>query len=146
MDNSNFITKEENHFLGSGWSFPVTFSAGNYQLNLSGYEQNVNESIRIILLTNTGERNLNSRFGSGLQQFFFRKMDETLKGEIADVVRFSLLHNEPRISILDITVAFASILSGLIEIRIVYVFNQTNTRHNYVFPFYIKEGTNLGSR
>ncbi|NHN24927.1 GPW/gp25 family protein [Flavobacterium jejuense] len=140
------MTKEENHFLGSGWSFPVTFSAGNHQLSLSGYEQNVNESIRIILLTNTGERYLNSRFGSGLQQFFFRKMDETLKGEIADVIRFSLLHNEPRISLQEITVVYADILSGLIEIRIAYVFNQTNTRHNYVFPFFIKEGTNLGSR
>lgn len=146
MDNSSKITKDENHFLGSGWSFPVTFSAGNHQLNLSSYEQNVNESLRIILLTNTGERILNSRFGSGLQQFFFRKMDETLKGEIADVVRFSLLHNEPRISLQEITVVYTDILDGLIEIRIVYVFNQTNTRHNYVFPFYIKEGTNLGSR
>ena len=39
------MTKEENHFLGSGWSFPVTFTAGNHQLVLSGYEQNVNQSI-----------------------------------------------------------------------------------------------------
>lgn len=144
MDNNK--NKEENHFLGSGWAFPVTFSAGNHQLGLTGYEQNVNEAINIILLTNTGERSLNPRFGSGLQQFFFRRMDETLKGEITDVVKFSLMHNEPRITVLEITVVYADISSGLIEIRIVYLFNQTNTRHNYVFPFYIKEGTNLGSR
>lgn len=144
MDNNK--NKQENHFFGSGWAFPVTFSEGNHQLNLTSYEQNVNESIKIILLTNTGERSLNPRFGSGLQQFFFRKMDETLKGEIIDVVKFSLLHNEPRITVLEITVVYANISSGLIEIRIVYLFNQTNTRHNYVFPFYIKEGTNLGRK
>jgi uncharacterized protein len=140
------ITKEENHFLGSGWAFPVTFTEGNHLLSLSGYEKNVNEAIKIILLTNIGERCLNPRFGSGLQPFFFRKMDETLKGEIADVVKSSLLHNEPRITVQEITVVYADISSGLIEIRVSYVFNQTNARHNYVFPFHIKEGTNLGSR
>lgn len=143
MDN---ITKEENHFLGSGWAFPVTFTEGNHLLSLSGYEQNVNEAIRIILQTNNGERCLNPRFGSGLQTFFFRKMDETLKGEIADAVKYSLMHNEPRITVQDISVAYTNIMTGLIEIRILYVFNQTNTRHNYVFPFHIKEGTNLGNR
>lgn len=140
------MTKEENHFLGSGWSFPVTFTAGNHQLVLSGYEQNVNQSINTILLTNNGERILNPRFGSGLQQYFFRKMDETLKGEIADTVKFSLMHNEPRITVQEVNIAYKDIKNGLIEIQVVYVFNQTNTRHNHVFPFYIKEGTNLKSR
>jgi uncharacterized protein len=73
-------------------------------------------------------------------------MDETLKGEIADVVKFSLLHNEPRITVQEITVLYTDVMSGLIDIRIIYVFNQTNTRHNYIFPFHIKEGTNLGNR
>lgn len=82
-------------------------------------------------------------FGSGLQQYFFRKMDETLKGEISETVRMSLLHNEPRIQVTDVEVVFADIQNGLVEIRISYKYNQTNTRHNYVFPFHIKEGTNL---
>lgn len=73
-------------------------------------------------------------------------MNETLKGEITDVVRFSVLHYEPRITLQEITVAYVTILAGLIEIRIAYVFNQTNTRHNNVFLFYIKERNNLGSR
>ena len=78
------LTKPENHFLGSGWSFPVTFSMGNYQLNLSAFEDNVNESIDLILQTKNGERCMEPQYGSGLQQFFFRKMDETLKGEIIE--------------------------------------------------------------
>ncbi|HYG50806.1 MAG TPA: GPW/gp25 family protein [Flavobacteriales bacterium] len=137
------ITKAENNFLGSGWSFPVTFSEGNYQLNLATYEQNINESINIILLTRKGERCLESQFGSGLQQFFFRKMNETLKGEITDAVKISLLHNEPRITVKNVLVEFADITSGQVLITIQYEYNQTNTRHNYVFPFYLNEGTNL---
>lgn len=69
-----------------------------------------------------------------------------MKREIADIVGFSLLHNEPRITLQEIIVTYTAILAGLIVIRIVYVFNQTNTRHNNIFPFYIKEGNNLGIR
>ncbi|MDB5134948.1 MAG: phage tail protein [Mucilaginibacter sp.] len=137
------ISKHENNFLGSGWSFPVTFSAGNYQLNLTSYEDNVNESINAILLTKKGERCLESQFGSGLQQFFFRKMDATLKGEIKDAVKVSLLQNEPRITVMDVQVDFADLQNGLVEVMVTYEYNQTNTRHNYVFPFYLNEGTNL---
>jgi uncharacterized protein len=138
------FTQLENHFLGSGWSFPVTFSAGNYQLNLTCYEENVRDSIDIILQTRKGERCMDPQFGSGLQQFFFRKMDETLKGEIGEAVKASLLHNEPRITVKEVQVSFTDLVQGVVTIGITYRYNQTNTRHNYVFPFHLKEGTNLG--
>lgn len=83
------------------------------------------------------------QFNSGLQAFFFKKMDETLKGEIADAVKVSLLHNEPRIAVTDVKVDFTDAQNGLAEITVTYVYNQTNTRHNYVFPFHLTEGTNL---
>lgn len=135
--------KADHHFLGSGWSFPVTFSVGNHQLNLSTYEENVNESIDIILQTRNGERCMEGSFGGGLQQFLFKKMDETLKGEIAEAVTYALLYNEPRITVTNVDVQFRDVRGGAIEIFLNYVYNQTNTRHNYVFPFYLNEGTNL---
>lgn len=141
MDNNLSIA--EANFLGSGWSFPVTFSAGNYQLETTSYEANINDSIDIILQTKKGERCMEPQFGSGLQQFFFRTMDETLRGEIGDAIKVSLLNNEPRISVLEVQVEYTDILNGVVQITVDYMFNQTNTRHNYVFPFYLKEGTNL---
>lgn len=139
---ANQLNKQATH-LGSGWSFPVSFSVGNYQVNLTAYEENVEDSINSILFTRRGERSLEPQFGSGLQQFFFRQMDETLKGEIMDTVKTALLHNEPRITVLSVAVSFTDVLNGLTEVTINYRYNQTNTRHNYVFPFYLKEGTNL---
>jgi phage baseplate assembly protein W len=138
------LTQQENNFLGAGWPFPVSFSAGNFQLDLSMYETNINECINVILQTKNGERAFEPEFGSGLQQFFFKKMDETLKGEITNAVKSSLLNNEPRITVQDVSVNYTDMLSGLVEISITYIYNQTNTRHNYVFPFHLKEGTNLG--
>jgi uncharacterized protein len=130
-------------FLGSGWSFPVAFSPGTYQLELTSYETNINDSINLILMTRMGERCFEPDFGSGLQQYFFRKMDETLKGEIMDTVKASLLHNEPRITVTEVDVEYIDLYNGLIHIFISYTYNQANTRHNYVFPFCLNEGTNL---
>ena len=129
-------------FLGSGWSFPVRFTTGNLQLEVSSDQANVKESIDIILNTRKGERIMHPDFGLGLHQFVFRKMDEGLKGDIIDTVQFSLLHHEPRISVKSVAVNFSD-TDGLITISVGYLYNQTNTRHNYTFPFFLKEGTNL---
>lgn len=137
------ISKIEHSFLGSGWAFPVTFTAGNYQLELNANEKNINDSIDIILMTKQGERCFEPLFGSGLQQFFFKKMDETLRGEIEEAIKISLLHNEPRITVNDVKVDYTDLYKGITEVTIIYTYNQTNTRHNYVFPFHVNEGTNL---
>lgn len=134
---------KEKEFLGSGWGFPVSFSVANYHLRVSKYSQNINESIKIILETYMGERIMNPQFGSGLHSYMFKKIDETLKGDIIDSVKAILLDNEPRVKVLNVTVESFDQLNGVISLSIDYQYIQTNTRHNYVFPFYIKEGTNL---
>ncbi|AXG74378.1 phage tail protein [Flavobacterium arcticum] len=133
----------ENHFLGVGWAFPVAFSAGNHKLELSWYENNVNDAINIILQTKLGERTMQPDFGSGMQQYFFRQMNATLKGQLEDAVKTALLEHEPRITVQSVTATYTDLLTGLVEIKVDYTYNQTNTRHNYVFPFYVKEGTNI---
>jgi phage baseplate assembly protein W len=135
--------QKENSFLGSGWSFPVSFSAGNFLLNQSSYVDNINESINIILLTKNGERCFEPQFGSGLNQFYFRTMDGTLITEMKDAINAALLLNEPRITVTDVSVEFTDIPCGIVSLNIAYAYNLTNTRHNYVFPFHLKEGTNL---
>jgi len=134
---------ENSTFWGSGWAFPIVFEVGNYQLETSSREENINQSIDVILKTRKGERSVDANFGSGLHQFLFQTMDETLKGEIVDTVKIALLEFEPRITVLNVSVDFVDRNEGFVNIHITYEVNTTNTRHNYVFPFYIKEGTNL---
>ncbi|GGB79192.1 baseplate protein [Flavobacterium suaedae] len=141
IDNNS--SQIEEHFLGSGWAFPVRFSAGNHKLEMSWYEKNVNDSINIILQTNMGERCMQPQFGSGLQPLFFKKMNENLRGQLIDAVKNALLQHEPRITVKDVKVTFADETNGMVQVDIYYIYNQTNTRHNYVYPFYVKEGTNL---
>jgi len=137
------LDTKEKDFLGSGWAFPVTFSKGNLELNLTKFEENINDSIDIILQTNIGERCLEPTFGTGLNRYLFDKMDESLKGGIIDTVKYSLLDNEPRIEVKNVVVTFSEEQKGTVLINIEYIYNKTNTRHNYIYPFYIKEGTSL---
>ncbi|MCH9659506.1 MAG: GPW/gp25 family protein [Bacteroidetes bacterium] len=135
------LDKRQNHFLGSGWAFPVTFSAGNSLLQVNQYENNINDNIDIILQTHLGDRIMEPSFGAGLHQFMFKKMNATLKGRIVDTVKTTLLLNEPRIKVKEVTVVFTDVQNGIVSVTIAYIFNQTNTRYNYVFPFNIKEKT-----
>lgn len=141
MDNNELHI--ENQFLGSGWSFPVTFRKENHSLAISKYIENVNQSIFIINNTNFGERCLLPTFGSVLQQFIFRTIDETLFGEISEALKTTLLHNEPRINVEEVDVTISDELNTTLNISVYYKFNETNSRHNYVFPFHLNEGTNL---
>lgn len=141
MDNQ--LSKEANNFLGSGWSFPVSFAMGTGEVKTTQYEDNVNENIKVLLNTPKGEHLMEPEYGSGLQQFMFRKMDEELKGEIIDTVKYHLLTYEPRIKVLKVEVTYEDVKQGTLHIHISYEYNQTNTRHNYVFPFNLKEATNL---
>ena len=47
-DRRKQLTKQKNEFLGSGWAFPVTFSIGTLELELTEYEQNINDSIKTL--------------------------------------------------------------------------------------------------
>jgi uncharacterized protein len=142
VDNK-IVKNRSKAFLGIGWAFPVHFSEGDLQVDVSTYEDNVNESIKILLQTPFGDRLMQPDFGSGLHQFFFQEMSETLLGDISNVIRSTLIESEPRIVVENVDAQIIDQFEGLINITITYTFNQTNTRHNYVYPFHINEGTNI---
>ena len=52
---------------------------------------------------------------------------------------------EPRILVLNVEVYVANEKEGIINVKLDYAIQSTNTRDNIVFPFYINEGTNLRS-
>ena len=54
---------ESRAFLGKGWRFPITTDP-SLKIDTSGYEQNIHESIKIILGTRKGERIMRPEFGS----------------------------------------------------------------------------------
>ncbi|SMS01973.1 Gene 25-like lysozyme [Vibrio mangrovi] len=134
---------EPNQFLGRGWKFPPEFSSATHQVVMNESEANINQSIDLILQAYRGERSLLPAYGGDLRSFLFRNRDATLKDEIAQSVRQTLLNDEPRIHVDQVEVMYMTASDELVVIQVNYTIRKTNTRHNHVFPFSLLEGTNL---
>lgn len=130
-------------FLGTGWSFPPTFSKKGKQVRLSSDQEDIEQSIRIILSTIPGERLMRPEFGCGIRTFVFEKRDSVFVNGLNHVIGQALLNFEPRINFINAEVLEQNNLDGVLHIQINYTIIITNTRHNMVFPFYLLEGTNL---
>jgi phage baseplate assembly protein W len=129
-------------FLGTGWSFPPTFRREWYGVEMVSDEENVKKCIQIILQTITGERVMLPTFGCNLQPYVFEPMNVPNIAMIEKIVKDALTYHEPRIIVGELT-STPNQEQGLLEINIEYTIIVTNTRYNYVFPFYMKEATNI---
>jgi phage baseplate assembly protein W len=133
----------DSSFLGTGWSFPPTFEVNNYRLNMTHKQDNISQSIDLILQTNQGERSLMPQFGSSLRSFLFRPFDAPLQNEIIAAVKSALLEYEPRIIVNNVILEpLTGNLSG-VAIYIDYTLKITNSRFNHVYPFVLNDATNL---
>jgi phage baseplate assembly protein W len=131
-------------FLGTGWNFPPTFRREWYGVEMLTGEADVHSSIGIILATITGERIMLPNFGCNLQPYIFEPMNAPTIAMIEKIVKDALVIHEPRIIVEEISsTAFQE--EGKLEINISYSIILTNTRYNYVFPFYMNEATNINT-
>lgn len=136
---------EDSNFWGSGWSFPPTFDLDNNRLQLVHKEQNINQSIDIILKTLRGERSMNAWFGSNIGSFIFKNIDANTKGQILESVKNTLLQHEPRIDVDDVILTVSDDQT-MVNLFIDYTVRNTNSRYNHVYPFALFEGSNLPLR
>jgi phage baseplate assembly protein W len=151
---------KDTSFLGIGWNFPPTFNCITGGVEMLSGKEDVESSMQIIISTEIGERVMQPTFGCGLRQFVFEPITHTTrqtidlygnaaKGEstpteamLENIVREALVYHEPRI-IVNKLESYAQPLYGRIDIAVEYTLITTNTRYNYVFPYYINEATNL---
>ncbi len=137
------MKEKSDSFLGRGWAFPPAFNFERGTTELVEDEKDIQESIRIIIETIPGERMMFPAFGCGIRKFVFESNDPTHISMLKDSIYDALLYNEPRIKIEKIEIEDDTQVYGLIHIHLFYTVIITNTRSNMVFPFYLKEGTNL---
>jgi uncharacterized protein len=130
----------ETSFLGTGWSFPPTFSRQTYSVDLVSDDKDIRESLWVLFCTATGERLMVPDYGSLLWKMVFQNITNTLMTQLADIVRQAVLYWEARIDVDDVAVEPATV-AGLVLITVNYTIRKTNARNNLVFPFYIQEGT-----
>lgn len=128
-------------FLGTGWSFPPTFDNVAKAVTLVRDEENIKQSLGILLSTKLGERIMQPDFGCNLSDFVFGELDSSLMGEIENEITNALIRQEPRIDVGVIDIDQDPNTPGLLLINIHYTIRSTNTRSNMVYPFYLNEAT-----
>lgn len=130
-------------FLGTGWGFPPVFSKEGKEVAMVSDEEDIAQSIYILLNTQPGERLMRPEFGCNLRKFVFERDDSSIISGMNHAIYYALLNFEPRVNFIDATVVKRNELDGILHLQINYTIIVTNTRHNIVFPFYLMEGTNL---
>jgi phage baseplate assembly protein W len=126
-------------FLGTGWKFPIRVAPGG-GLQYSSEEQNVEESMYILLATSPMERQMRPQFGCGLRDLVFEPNHPATRGAVAHHVREALTAYEPRVDVLDVRVDATPEQPNLLLIRVDYRIRSTNSYHNFVYPFFVREG------
>jgi uncharacterized protein len=123
-------------FVGRGIGFPMRVDHTGALALVSG-DQEIAESIRLILGTSPGERPMRPDFGCPIHDHVFAPADASIIGMIAFEVRNSLARWEPRIDVLDVVVSQDQSRPSLLYIDITYEISDTNDPRNLVFPFYV---------
>ena len=71
------MSMDTKSFLGTGWAFPPTFSSRANVAAMVSDEEDIHQSLRILLSTIPGERVHKPRFGCGIHKMVYEKMDSS---------------------------------------------------------------------
>ena len=110
---------------------------------MSQDDDDIAESLYILLSTIPGERLMNPEYGCDLQSQVFQNINNSTKVIIEDIIATAILYFEPRIRLIGVNVDDQGQMSGLVNVSITYEVKGVNSRKNMVYPFYLAEGTDL---
>lgn len=123
-------------FIGRGISWPMGVDHTG-ALRLTNGAQDLDRSIRIVLVTAPGERVMRPQFGCRIWEMLFEPVTANLLGLMAQAVREAVAQWEPRVEVEEVDVVADPADSSLVRIHIGYRVRSTNDRRNLVHPFYV---------
>lgn len=128
---------DNQQFLGRGWGFPVSFGNQGHSVVMVEAEEDIRQSLNILLSTSLGERVLRPTFGWKRDALMFEPLSTSFGAYLAREIETAILFFEPRIELNRVDFENATEQEGLILIRLDYTVRTTNSRTNLVFPFYL---------
>jgi uncharacterized protein len=130
-------------FLGRGWSFPPAFDNTLPGVVMLEQMDDVASSLEVLLTTMRGERIMLPLYGCGMEDLLFEGLDTRIKTLMADKIETAILYHEPRIKLEKVRLDDSDELEGVVLIEVTYVVKSTNSRFNFVYPYYLLEGTDI---
>ena len=92
-------------FLGTGWSFPPTFSSNGAEVEMVSGVSDIQQSLQILFATRLGERIMHDDFGSDLDQILFAEINQGLINDLTHIISDAIQYHEPRILLNDLSVS-----------------------------------------
>jgi phage baseplate assembly protein W len=126
-------------FLGKGWSFPPYFLNNGRDVQMVEEEEDIQQSLQILLTTAQGERVMLENFGCDLNRYLFEEISQSLINDLTNMIRDAILYYEARIDVVRIAIDESPESPGVLLINLEYTVRSTNSRYNMVFPFYLHE-------
>ena len=121
--------------LGTGWAFPPRVDSRG-RIALARQERDVEEALRIILLTPKGQRVMRPEFGCRIHDLMFSPNNSTLTGLATYYVEEALEMWEPRIQLEEVSARVDPDNPQRLLIDVSYRLKATADRRSLVFPFY----------
>lgn len=106
-------------------------------------EEDIRQSLNILLSTELGERVMRPGFGWKRDALLFEPLSTSFATYLKREIETAILFFESRITLNKVTFETAPDREGLIEIRLDYTIRTTNTRTNFVYPFYLDEANRV---
>jgi phage baseplate assembly protein W len=125
---------------GTSPNFPLSLSVGGDLKMTSGID-NIENSIRMILGTQYGERVMRPTFGCNLKSLVFAPYNLATANLARHYVERGLGQWEPRIDLMSVTIdpnQLADNYNGLLIINIEYRVKATQDIRSMVYPFYLE--------
>jgi phage baseplate assembly protein W len=130
----------DKRFLGTGWAFPPAFDGRTLHAVTVSEDQDVRESLRILLSTAPGERVMHPTYGCGLRRMVFENITESTLTEIRSLIEKAVLFFELRITLNQVEIDTSELYDGLLRLQLDYTIRSTNARDNMVYPLYLRDG------
>ena len=123
-------------FQGRGWRFPILPDATG-TLGYNEHEENIEQSLRVLLLTAQGERLMRPGFGSKARRLVFAPGSVQYLRLLETSIREAIRDLEPRVTVLDVRAVADAEAPANVTVSIDYRIRRSNSRYNLVFPFYL---------
>jgi phage baseplate assembly protein W len=129
-------SRYDESFVGRGFAWPMRVDHTG-SIALTNGAADLDQSIRVILMTAPGERVMRPQFGCRIWELLFEPVTGNLLGLIAEAVRDAVAQWEPRVVLETVAPTVDPDDHGLIRIAMTYRVQSTNDRRNLVYPFYV---------
>lgn len=128
---------DDRDFLGKGLRFPVAVNL-NGGVSQSQLEENVRQSIFIILGTAPGERIMRPDFGCRIHDLMFAPNNDITAARAEVYCEEAIYKYEPRIDKVVCRATSNPDAPNRLDVKLEYVIAGKHDKRNLVFPFYLR--------